>query len=119
MTRVEYLENCSIFSALQLKLHTPVSKLREAMWFHILTRIPLYAPLAADSDQEAKSENSRNEVRKRNSRWNILLLLTASFASGTLGFVFARFSDGPSMVHSPSGPQCVLIPRFRDKVAWA
>ncbi|ESZ92448.1 hypothetical protein SBOR_7165 [Sclerotinia borealis F-4128] len=52
------------------------------MWFPLLTKTPLYTPLTAELDEEAKfEEHPKNQPRISN--WNILLLLTASFASVT------------------------------------
>ncbi|KAF7876350.1 hypothetical protein EAF04_001443 [Stromatinia cepivora] len=78
-------------------------KLLGTMWFPLMTRVPLYTPLTAGPDEEAKQHVSVKYDRK--SKWNILLILTACFVSGALGFAFASLLNTQSIVLTPAGPQ--------------
>ncbi|KAJ8063518.1 hypothetical protein OCU04_007393 [Sclerotinia nivalis] len=84
-------------------------KLLGTMWFPLITRIPLYTPVTAGPDEEAKQHVSV-KYEEGKSKWNILFILTACFASGALGFVFARLLNTQSTVLNPAGPQFTKEP---------
>ncbi|KAF5876766.1 uncharacterized protein Bfra_003172 [Botrytis fragariae] len=67
------------------------------MWFPLITRRPVYAPITVDSDEEAKSRLDRSYKNKLSLRLNILLLVALCSVSCTLGFLAARFLDTQSI----------------------
>ncbi|KAB8293053.1 hypothetical protein EYC80_007413 [Monilinia laxa] len=74
------------------------------MWFLLLTRNPLYTKLANSLELETKDHETTRQA-ERKTRWNVLLLLAFSIASGTLGFVFARVLERQSVVSGLAGPK--------------
>ncbi|EDN97246.1 predicted protein [Sclerotinia sclerotiorum 1980 UF-70] len=83
-------------------------KVLGTMWFPLITRNPFYTPLTTGPDEEAETHVGV-KYEERKSKWNILLILTACFASAALGFAFARILNTHSIVLTPSGPQCTLL----------
>ncbi|APA14389.1 hypothetical protein sscle_12g091590 [Sclerotinia sclerotiorum 1980 UF-70] len=79
-------------------------KVLGTMWFPLITRNPFYTPLTTGPDEEAETHVGV-KYEERKSKWNILLILTACFASAALGFAFARILNTHSIVLTPSGPQ--------------